>query len=712
MIRESCSRSNDMRRGLGAFFSLLLIVAGSASCRRDGSPGETSRGEEMASPIARPGKSEAPVVAVAKRFEEVAPALAKEKKCLSCHEGVERVNAKMDAAWKAQKVDARGVDACELCHLGNPEAYRKAEAHEGMVVNPADLRVADRICGQCHSDRGRRMQVVVNGERNHVSRVMKSLMATSAGELSGTRYLWADQAKKGAIYGNRAVKDEDGHVPAELGALAELKALPAASNSSSDHLARNFCIRCHLWSEGRQVKGDMHGGGCSACHVLYSDAGLSESGDPTLDKAQKGRARKHEITVKIPPEQCRHCHNNGGGRIGMSFTGLMWNAQAYPLKEDGSDADKPFGVGILHVQQDVHYQRGMVCIDCHSSKDLHGDGNIYSKKEEQVALQCETCHGRPDAAATLVDDRGEKHGNLQRVGRDIMLTSKIDGRRRLVPDIARLKAADQLSVAMTIPAHLKEQKGRVRLECYACHARQAPQCYGCHMLRDDRKEAPVDWNAGIGEGQPAQKAQGAWSSNMPSYMRWESPVLGVNFRGRVAPHEVGCQPFYTHIDAEGKTKALNKTFTTAAGLSSLAHNAVNPHSTSRQARECEDCHNNPKAQGLGDGILDPVAQGWGIDFSLERIVNELGQPLQDNSHEGARPFNQAELDRIDRVNVCISCHQNMGDDVTWKTVTDINGFAKTNELHKEILARIFKKGALRPDPAVPGTARPAAPAVR
>jgi hypothetical protein len=47
----------------------------------------------------------------------------------------------------------------------------------------------------------------------------------------------------------------------------------------------------------------------------------------------------------------------------------------------------------------------------------------------------------------------------------------------------------------------------------------------------------------------------------------------------------------------------------------------------------------------------------------------------------------------------------MGDAVTWKTVTDINGFAKTNELHKEILARIFKKGALRPDPSVPGSAR-------
>jgi hypothetical protein len=265
-----------------------------------------------------------------------------------------------------------------------------------------------------------------------------------------------------------------------------------------------------------------------------------------------------------------------------------------------------------------------------------------------------------------------------------------------VPDIQRLATADQLPVAMAIPAHLKEQKDRLRLECYACHARQAPQCYGCHMVRDDRKEAPVDWNVGIGEGQKAQKAQGAWSVNLPSYVRVESPTLGVNHRGRVAPHEVGCQPFYTYIDGEGKTRERNKTFKTGAGLSSLAHNAVNPHATTRQARECEDCHNNPKALGLGNGILDPVAQGWQIDFALDRIVDELGRPIQDNSHEGARPFNKAELDRIDRVNVCISCHQNMTDAVLWKTVTDINGFAKTNELHKLLLKRLFDR-SLHPD---------------
>ncbi|MBU2490973.1 MAG: hypothetical protein KJ571_00005 [Bacteroidetes bacterium] len=174
-------------------------------------------------------------------------------------------------------------------------------------------------------------------------------------------------------------------------------------------------------------------------------------------------------------------------------------------------------------------------------------------------------------------------------------------------------------------------------------------------------------------------------------MRWEDPILGLNSRGNVAPYEVGCQVIYTHIDKDGKTIESNKVFKTASGLSGLAQNPVQPHSISRQARSCEDCHNNPKALGLGDGLLDPSSQGWSFNFPLDKIVDEQGKQLQDNAHDGARPFSKEEIDRINRLNLCISCHSEMKDDQLWKKVTDINGFAKTNELHKQILSKIFRE---------------------
>ena len=633
-----------------------------------------------------------------KKYEEVSPELAKEKGCLSCHEGIEKVNVKMDAAWIDRKIAKRGVDKCELCHFGNPEGYKKDVAHKNMVVNPADFRVIDRVCGRCHNDNGDLLQVkTASGEKDHVTRMKKGLMATSAGEHSGARYLWAAQKSKSAIYGNRAVSDDDGYVPTENGALKGLKQVPPSSNSEVDNMNRNFCIRCHLWTEGASSPGNMRSSGCAACHVLYANDGLSQTDDPTIDKTKTAHPKKHEITIDIPVEQCMHCHNNGGGRIGLSYSGKMFNHTGLPFKEDGSQTDQVYGIHALQVRADRHFVSGMVCYDCHPSKDIHGDGNIYSKKEQQVAVRCETCHGTPYQPATLIDERGEKLINVDRVGPDIVLTGKYDGDNRFIPDVNRLAKNDVLPISMSIPAHLKDIEQRNRLECYACHARYAPQCYGCHMVQDDRKTAPVDWVSGIGENEKSvPTSPGVWSGAL-TYVRWESPVLGLNARGRVAPYEVGCQIVYTHIDKEGKTKELNKVFTTAAGYSGLAQNPVQPHSISREARACEDCHNNPKALGLGSGILDPKTQGWSFTYTLDKIVDEMGMQIQDNAHEGARPFNKEEMDRTNRLNVCLGCHQNMPDEKLWKIVTDINGFAKTNELHKEILNRVFRKGATRKD---------------
>ncbi|MBU2494248.1 MAG: hypothetical protein KJ571_16600, partial [Bacteroidetes bacterium] len=233
-----------------------------------------------------------------KQFNEVSVELAKKKRCLSCHEGIEKINQKMDLAWKSKKISASGVEKCEICHFGNPTGHTKELAHKDMIVNSADFRFIDKTCGRCHSKDGNLMTVVAaNGQTDHVTRMLKGLMATSAGELSGSRYLWGEQMKKGAIYGIRAVVDKDGDIPSEKGALRELKEAPPSSFSDVDNMNRNFCIRCHLWTEGAKSPGNMRSSGCSACHVVYSDNGLSQSGDPTIDKNEKSRALKHQITV-------------------------------------------------------------------------------------------------------------------------------------------------------------------------------------------------------------------------------------------------------------------------------------------------------------------------------------------------------------------------------------------------------------------------------
>ena len=77
------------------------------------------------------------------------------------------------------------------------------------------------------------------------------------------------------------------------------------------------------------------------------------------------------------------------------------------------------------------------------------------------------------------------------------------------------------------------------------------------------------------------------------------------------------------------------------------------------------------------------------------MVDEQGVQLQETFYPGARPFTKEELDRIDRVNSCLSCHKMMENETAWKEVTDMFGIAETNQKHNEIVERVFRGGTLK-----------------
>ncbi len=607
-------------------------------------------------------------------YDQVTFDRALEKGCLSCHEGIEDINAKMTA----QNV------TCINCHYGNPVGTTKEDAHKGMIANPGDLQWIDKTCGQCHSAKPRFSvkPVEIRGEKGHVDRMVKGIIATAAGEISGTRYVWGAQDTPNALYGVRPVKDEDGVVPAEQGALDELLSIPSAQSSDADNLLRHSCLQCHLWTEGRAEPGYYRGAGCTACHVVYADDGLSTSADPTVSKTRPGHPTKHEIIAAIPTTQCLRCHDGGPARyIGPQFTGKVARdatlTGVWPQKS-------------LSYAGDLHYQNGMDCIDCHSSRTIHGDGNIYSKAEQQVAIRCETCHGTLDQYATITDARGERPYQLFKRGREVYLRTKISNIIRRIPQVAQLREAAALPSAMVIPAHVSELQGRHRLECYSCHSRTVTQCYGCHLKRDDRAEVPADWVQGH-EVSEAERA-GTWEGSADS-IQWSTAVLGVNSRGTVSPFSPGGQLLLTRIARDGAVVALNKT---PSKTQPFSFAPVQPHSTTKQARSCESCHNDPKALGLGyggQGIKGGAIVGPGLEVvPFERWVDEQGNPLQSVAHANARPFTAEEMERVTRTNVCLACHKRMPFPETWKPVTDTFGRAITNQQHKNALERLFQKG--------------------
>lgn len=603
--------------------------------------------------------------------------------CTSCHNGIEPIS----------NVSVMKELSCHFCHKGHPEKQDKNQAHKDMWANPSDYSVVDKTCGLCH--------------QSIVERSKKSLHATSAGIISATRYLFGAQETKNAIYGVKDVIDTDNNVPSEQGALHSLKTLPhynpnhpeGKTNSPADDYLREECLRCHLYSYGAEKYGDYRSSGCAACHIIYDDDGTYKGTDTAISTKSKGpkpvpRPRSHKITTVIPPFQCIHCHNRGG-RTGVSFIGTM-ESDGYGApwgKEPGKKQGKKIhGKFYNHLEPDIHFQKGLYCIDCHTKTDLHGDGNIYSKKEQAVEIECQDCHGDAKSKSKLKSSKGAKLQKLAYKDQNVILKSA-SGKIHLVPQVVDIleKGSVMAKSAMTIEAHMK------KMECYSCHSRWAPQCYGCHAQQDTSTPS-YDWISVVVPADPTKagravnrsKSTYKWRETR-SYLRWETPTLGINSEGLVSPFIPGCQVIFTQIGPDGKCKIHNKVYKTIDGFYAIATNPIQPHTVSKKARACEDCHANPKTLGLGRGVYITKANGIDLPFGLEKIVDEKGTQLQATSHYGARPFNKKELDKILRINTCSACHGwNSPIFLKYKTNTS----TIDNHLHRSYIRNILLKREL------------------
>jgi hypothetical protein len=703
----------------------------------------------------------------------VAPERAKAMGCLSCHEGIEVINQKMQPILLALAENRNGYE-CSLCHEGKADATTKSEAHEGMYPNPSSMWVMNdgKGCAKCHSDKdaittlmgkpkdkpagGSIMSVVsavsdptgASGA-NHVYRMERALMALETGKANKTLMSNGVIPKGQWRYANFDMDDPDGPVPSAGSAdykdwIAKaieaklIEALPGTqeipdlergeklwgdpSKAAFADMHRKQCGRCHVWGEGRDKRGDHRAGGCAACHVLYTNDGLSESADPTIPKDKPGHPMKHEITSRIPSAQCTHCHTRGK-RIGTSFMGVIehqyvGSGKTAPLDEHGAQQVPLFTKEYNHVRQDLHGERGMECADCHTSIDVHGDGNIYPVTFYQVEINCADCHGTPQkypwelsvgygtpvqtkaargvyksgSNEYLLTSRGNARTRWIKEGNRAFLIGIADSNRREIP-LLKNKAVhndwktEQGRVAMSsIPQHME------KLECYGCHATSAPPCYGCH-IKYDAKTPGTDWvssalNHNSQGKQTKTTALGDIALENTSYIRWENPILGINYKGRVAPLVPGCQVVWSFVDRNGVLRDVNKINQTSDGRPAPTLAPLEPHSITLAARTCESCHTDPKALGYGvaksrsaailegdkpqlAGMGEPTSMDIstsarakpqipgipGFPYAWDQLVTRSGKQVQNMPLPADRPLNQAERDKTEREGSCVACHK-------------------------------------------------------
>jgi hypothetical protein len=660
-------------------------------------------------------------------------AAEEESKCITCHKGIEPIR-EAGSGMMQEILDvgkARGDSAgCVVCHGGDPKATEKEVAHGGRAFypEPSSPWINKNTCGRCHPD--------------HTKTQWHSLMMTEAGKIHGVTWAFGSLTGYEHKYANYDVRNPED--PAErigteayrdyMTVLKEREpqvfvdrhvALPPAPTDPAQLIKnpelaaftylRNQCLRCHHAVKGRQVRGDYRGMGCSSCHIPYGNEGLYEGDDESIARDEPGHCLVHSIQATreakvvvhdheysgIPIETCTTCHDRGK-RIGVSFQGLMETAYHSPYTTGGEGQPALHTKHYLAMHQDIHYQKGMTCQDCHTSIDVHSDGFLAAANLGAVQIECADCHGTPDAYpwelplgygdeyqeypvlgsprgtgdeqlsrvrqgtvypiqnGYILTARGNPYSNVVRKGSTVIVHTAAG--KDITLDPLRLTAirnalTESGRVAMqTIGPHVK------RMECYTCHAAWVPQCYGCHVRIDysDGKTC-FDWlGAGHRHMQPecaADRGESTYDMKIPgavheerSFLRWEDPPLGVNGEGRVTPVAPGCQPSVTVVGADGEAILLNHIYRTMPGSEgagdegqlAIDMSPSNPHTATDTPRTCESCHASEKALGYGiNGGRDTRRPDRAVIVDLETVDGHI---LSQNAKTQMEPIEGLEAD--------------------------------------------------------------------
>lgn len=540
--------------------------------------------------------------------------------------------------------------------------------------NPSSPEGWEAACGRCH--------------RYQLERVKSTIMQTNAGMIRNIQLTW--EGEDGRTYSTNGAAgfaaDGTPFTPTPVERLDNL----------SGELYRKFCSRCHIGSENADSYAAAHGSGCAACHFPWNDEGSYRGSDRSM-RGRAGHSASHAMSALPDTQVCSRCHNRSG-RIAYSYQGLYdGNNGLVPTRSGEAGPEMGSGArNLVHIAPDVHAAAGMECIDCHTSRDVMGDGYRYGTMYQQTEVACEDCHGSAgdvpryreitrENDEVLRESRSYKRPALS--GMRMIQTSKGRSYSNVFFENGAVwlqgKRSGRLHRSKVItgtPEHTIAGHGR--LECYSCHSHSSVQCYGCHTRYDKGKQAR-DFISG-------EETPGAFSETEDYRMLYPFP-LALNQRGRISPVTPGCQTFVTVAEADGSL-SRSEYVSKFKGSRQLRFAPFYSHNSGSRAIGCRECHANPRFLGFGQGVIE----GGSIKGTLicERSDNK---PLDGflSLHEGrvrsysaitrenARPLSGAEVKRALSVNLCLPCHTTARDPIYRKGV---NLRALDNPLHRRLLS--------------------------
>lgn len=268
----------------------------------------------------------------------------------------------------------------------------------------------------------------------------------------------------------------------------------------------------------------------------------------------------------------------------------------------------------------IHVDKGMHCVDCHFSQDVHGDGHMYGEVAQAIEIQCADCHGTADSYPPLLTSgpaapQGGTDMSTMRTpfgdlrfewveGKLIQrsnMQEELEWEMSLVKDSvskghpeynqkaarAKLMSSDTekqnygQEVAPEDRAHKDEE-----MMCITCHTSWTTSCAGCHLPIE------ANWKS------DRQHYEGGQTRNFASYnpqitrndvyqLGRHGPAKG----GRIAPIRSSSALVLSSKNANREKIYVQQPPIAASGYSSQAFAPHYPHTERKtETKTCTDCH--------------------------------------------------------------------------------------------------------------------------
>jgi hypothetical protein len=284
---------------------------------------------------------------------------------------------------------------------------------------------------------------------------------------------------------------------------------------------------------------------------------------------------------------------------------------------------------------DIHMEKGMHCVDCHFSQDMHGNNRLQMEVRAATEIACIDCHGTADRYTTLRTSGPASYTSApDGKGRDMKAMKTPFGRPRFeveeqpggktryfqnssvekgvrwemvqtkdTIDREHPRYNEKSALAKTVrfenaqmvwggmPAGGSEATAHANgnMSCIACHSAWNPSCFGCHLPQRANMKMPI------------LHADGDVTRNYTSYcwqtLRDDVYMLardGTVTGNKINPARSSCAVHVGSYNANRESIYYLQQTISAEGYAGTAFSTNVPHTVRgkgwRETKQCTDCH--------------------------------------------------------------------------------------------------------------------------